>query len=390
MARTNYTYTPIYNKAITKPAKYPPQESYGRTYALEPRYDMEFEEERKGTSDTPVLALLFFVLPIVGVLAIIMKPMRWVLASVSLLTMFTMWGLRSFLPRGRAITSAILTVLAVAAITTALMKPTIGNGAPLGNANTATPPTTSATTNTLYQGAFEQPTAAPDNSSEGYSESDLVQSALAEEGGQEVSSPVISIVSLAEETLDKYLQQWNEGSAALMVDYTWPEWRATAVNGAEKALFFVVQTLQPVSWTFTTPRINDTDTSTTITTVVQMLNGTKETRQQYSVIMHKQDDKWYVDPNSFKNGIVLNEPTATPDPSATATPAPETKSTATSSTVLWYNSKGGLYYHAVKNCTSIAERYWSTMSSFKYGNINGTTYVKLKPCPICSAPARPK
>ena len=111
MARVNYTYTAIYNKSPIKTERYPAASSYGRTYALEPQLDEWEAPQTSRGNDTPMLALLFFVIPILGLLAIMFKPMRWVFAGASVLSFMLMWAVHAFLPRARALVSMLLVAL---------------------------------------------------------------------------------------------------------------------------------------------------------------------------------------------------------------------------------------------------------------------------------------
>ena len=370
MSRVNYTYTAIYNRSSVKPARYPPAESYGRTYALEPHYQQEEDSRSEGRSDTPVLALLFFILPILGLFAILFKPMRYVFFGASLLAMVFMWGVRSFQPRARLVTSMVLLGLAAFSLSTAIITAKIpGAGGNNQSDYSPTPPANLGAVGGLGAG---------DDSS-------------ADVTAANANTPLPRMVKTdAEVVLEAYLDLWKQGASNnQMVQYTWPEWRLSVAEPAAQ-LFFKHQSLKLLDYTITPPIINDVDKSCTITVVTtqQLANGT-EAKKEYYVLMHKSDDgTWYVDPNSLSAGVPVTDPTPTPDPNATPTPKP-TSTAVKSSTVLYWNTQGGTKYHAVKECKAIAERYWKQMSSFTYNKLGDKTYSKLQPCSICNAPARP-
>ena len=50
---------------------------------------------------------------------------------------------------------------------------------------------------------------------------------------------------------------------------------------------------------------------------------------------------------------------------------------------LYYNPKGGKYYHASANCTSVKDRYLP-LTGFPYGELDEGAYAALTPCPYCN------
>ena len=51
-------------------------------------------------------------------------------------------------------------------------------------------------------------------------------------------------------------------------------------------------------------------------------------------------------------------------------------------TPLYYNPKGGTYYHAVANCSSIKKKFLP-LTAFSFGELDDGKYSKLKMCPYC-------
>ncbi len=58
--------------------------------------------------------------------------------------------------------------------------------------------------------------------------------------------------------------------------------------------------------------------------------------------------------------------------------------------MLWYNKDGGKYYHAEKECPEINEKYYESMASFKYSQLNEAPFKELLPHAACNAPKRPE
>gem|GEM_PF-1427254 len=75
------------------------------------------------------------------------------------------------------------------------------------------------------------------------------------------------------------------------------------------------------------------------------------------------------------------EPAVPPTPEPTQGPGKKTK--------LYYNTKGGRYYHMDANCPSTDKKYLPLKGTFTYGNIGKSPYDKLQPCGRCNAPNRP-
>lgn len=61
-------------------------------------------------------------------------------------------------------------------------------------------------------------------------------------------------------------------------------------------------------------------------------------------------------------------------------PAPDTQ--------LFYNTKGGKYYHAVEDCSGVRKTYLP-LTGFSYAQMGETPFSKLEPCPHC-VPVRSK
>lgn len=56
-------------------------------------------------------------------------------------------------------------------------------------------------------------------------------------------------------------------------------------------------------------------------------------------------------------------------------------------TPMYYNPNGGSYYHSDQYCSSVKKKYLP-LQEFCYGELEDSSYAKLKPCPHCKPPKR--
>ena len=56
-------------------------------------------------------------------------------------------------------------------------------------------------------------------------------------------------------------------------------------------------------------------------------------------------------------------------------------------TPLYYNQKGGTFYHAVPDCSSVRKKFLP-LAAFTYGELDSDGFAKLKPCPYCQPTPR--
>ena len=112
---------------------------------------------------------------------------------------------------------------------------------------------------------------------------------------------------------------------------------------------------------------------------------------RFVILMDKEGDDWFVDPNSLStNDVDTTEATEVPDnleaiftlaPRTTVTPVPP------DSTLLYYNASGGKYYHADPECSAVNAKYLP-MASFTFGELDNAPYSSLLPCLKCNAPTK--
>ncbi|MCL1964156.1 MAG: hypothetical protein FWF69_03745, partial [Firmicutes bacterium] len=117
-SRNHYTYTPGYQGGVRQApsrAMDAYQDPYPRQNAYPRGVRRTSAQAARPTGDTLILALLFIVAPLCGILGIFVKTFLWIFIAVTFLVLAAMWALRCFEPRGRAFLSGILAVLAVVA-----------------------------------------------------------------------------------------------------------------------------------------------------------------------------------------------------------------------------------------------------------------------------------
>lgn len=185
--------------------------------------------------------------------------------------------------------------------------------------------------------------------------------------------------------LQTFFYYWSANRTDDMITLCSPSWQSK-VEDPKRALFGLLANRTPKDYMVESVSGTEYDTTrtVTVTSLMDRNNGKDPVRYRLSVIMSKENDVWYVDPQSLQT----YENADTPDPSITATPAPTEETKAEPNTVLYYNPSGGEYYHLDPNCKKINERYLPLQGKFTYAEINKEPYSKLKPCAICGAPLR--
>ena len=123
----------------------------------------------------------------------------------------------------------------------------------------------------------------------------------------------------------------------------------------------------------------------TISTEIDRRNNKPKVKYRMTVLMVKENGEWFVDPKSLQT----NDIEETPDPNITPTPAPTPTPAVFDNTVLYYNPKGGKYYHSVPDCKNVGAKYLPLAGTFYYSQLNDADFKDLQPCNVCGAPLRP-
>ena len=187
---------------------------------------------------------------------------------------------------------------------------------------------------------------------------------------------------------------WQNNNPQEMVSLVQPSW-ASAQENPSTALFVLLANRTPEDYTIEEISGTDQDNSRTVTmtATINKNNGKDPSLYRFMVIMTKEGDEWYVDPNSLAtndelqsseenvvNNLSVADATATPR--TTVTPAPA------GDTTLYYNLSGGSFYHLDPYCSSVAEEYQPLTGTFPYSELS--QYIgQYSPCLVCNAPTSP-
>lgn len=448
-SRNQYTYTPGYvggNRSA--PARSAPVRSASpgrqgqRPGAGAPRKPAAPAKQRP-MGDTVVLTLLFVVAPLCGLIGFFVDTFKWVFVGVALLVLAAMWALKCFEQRGRAFMSGVLMVLAAVALIAVIdltpkqnYFPTYGSADPaltqsgslintggldagegldlqlaggdddgqtaddggddMDGAVPQASPTAPVGNNPALAGLISTAaTATPPiqrSSDEGADEKNqaIDSSGTATEIPGGTIAMQTSIPSTEAETvMEKYMQMWQAHNYEDMVQYTLPSWQ-NEQTVPQRQLYWNHSGFTVNSWTITTAAASGQADAITMNVYANLTkrNGqAKEVTMKYEGIVINVNGNWYVDPQSMRSGL---EATPTPFPVEGAEPSippgPTPEPTISPSTQLWYNTDGGIYYHAKEQCSSIDPSYYSKMKSFTFSQLGESAYSKLQPCTRCGAP----
>lgn len=309
-----------------------------------------------------ILAVVLLALFAVG-LAMKIPILLWIYVALAVAGIALLW-VRPGVESNRKISFTIIfAALAVVAVVSAMPRPNSGgqDGAPSAPASQTTSPANAVVdprTGQAITTVEELPTDSPAPAKEDNS---------------------------ATERLELFFNYWAGNKEDDMLTLCSPAWRSNQDNPSS-ALFGLKANRTPLDYYVEKISGTSDDTSRTVTVVSTMdrNNGKDPVKYRLSVLMVKEGDEWYVDPQSLKT----YESAETPDPeSVTATPTKEPEYSP--STVLYYNPDGGSQYHLDQNCKSTHARYLPFKGHFTYAEINNDAYKNLQPCNVCGAPLRP-
>lgn len=389
--------------------------------------------------DMFVLLLMLIVGPLCGVLGVFLRPMLWVFLIVEGAAIALMWAFKCYLMRGRVLLTCVLLVLMTLAL---LAGVDVGKaprnyqsyGGQLAASNGAQPAAQS--TDTPWGGVSgvglggltsdanataepvqdeqEDPQLAALNlegaqapaAADTYG--DAAGAGVAPVQAEATESPMTGVLAAAESVMKSYMQCWQQENWESMVQYVTPTWRSAQTN-PQLQLYWNhggIWTLNNWTMTAQNAQLNaDSITFSILADLSKSTTGTKITKRYEGIVIKDENGTWYVDPDSMRTGVEVKE-TASDVGAANAAAVAEdsaladqvvvsnSDTTAQTSSVnpnmtLWYNSKGGTFYHLKQKCESIGKEYYDSMKSFTYGELNDSAYAKLKPCKTCDAPARP-
>ena len=390
--------------------------------------------------DMFVLLLMLIVGPLCGVLGVFLRPMLWVFLIVEGAAIALMWAFKCYLMRGRVLLTCVLLVLMTLAL---LAGVDVGKapqnyqsyGGQLAASNGAQPAVQSTDTPwggvsgvglgglTSEANATTEPVQDEQQDSqlaalnlEGAQAPVTADNTYGDAAGADVApvqveateSPMTGVLAAAESVMKSYMQCWQQENWESMVQYVTPTWRSAQTN-PQLQLYWNhggIWTLNNWTMTAQNAQLNaDSITFSILADLSKSTTGTKITKRYEGIVIKDENGTWYVDPDSMRTGMEVKE-TASDVGAANAAAVAEDSALASQVTVsnsdttaqtssvnpnmtLWYNSKGGTFYHLKQKCESIGKEYYDSMKSFTYGELNDSAYAKLKPCKTCDAPARP-
>lgn len=210
-------------------------------------------------------------------------------------------------------------------------------------------------------------------------------------------APTASGPSQAELRLQLFMSLWQVNNPTEMVELVQPSWRAKQEN-ATQALFTLLKNRTPQEYVVEEIDGAETDNSRTITmrATIDKNNGKAPSVYRFMVMMVKEGEEWYINPNSLatNDGVdetdenVVNNKNAvgnvTEPPRTTVTPPPP------ADTVLYYNN-GAHFYHMDPNCPSVKSEYLPFDNQFSYSDLQSVkNELELTPCLKCNAPLDPQ
>ncbi len=357
--RNKYTSAPMYGLKNKRPEAEPQGAGFTVPQA----------QKRPQSRHTWLVILLTTVLPVLFLVAFFvqMVELRWAFVALTAVCMLCMWVLHAFVESARSkLTVLYVGMAAVIGICIVLQTPPQDNQKNSNNSN------------------------AVDASR--FSGSSAIDALLASGGTNASDAPAntgnVVAKSDAQKQLELFFSYWSENQIASMLKLCTQSW-VTNQTDPERELALLLGNCIPLTYEIIAADGSDANANRTLTVVatVDKRNGQTPSLLEYSIILTRSNDVWYVDPYSLGGTPFV----ATPDPNAvtvaivTATPT----APPADSTVLYYNAKGGAKYHAVAECADINPKFFP-LAQFTYGELNNTTYKNLEPCGTCGAPKRPR
>ena len=313
--------------------------------------------------DVIAKAILFGVLPVLFVLALVLgaTALKWVFLGGAVAGIILMWMKDVVTPNMRLTTTLVLGVMAVVALVGALS----GNPAE-GKGNQGNPNAGQNMVQQQNQGNMPlydqttptaQPTATP-------APEDAAEDAV--------------------EQLMSFFYFWSVGNDEAMLSLTAPSWRNSVENPASALFVLLLNRTPQDDYEVTSITPGDAMRTATVKVTINKNDGRASMdRYAFKVIMKKEDNVWYVDPQSLASN---EKETATQTvASANTTPTQPPLYTGTPTTILYYNAKGGELYHLDPDCQSVGKKY-KPMSQFMFTELGQSPYNALRPCNVCGAP----
>jgi len=381
------TYQPPVRQQATAPVQplpYYPQQPY----AQQP-IPQEYSVRQKTGGDQWLQIMLLAVLPILFILTLLVSApiLKFIFIGAGVLSLIGMWMQGSFVSSARATLTLVYGALMLVCIVSLLTGNTprdTRTSAQGGNGG-------NVTTQSGGNGGTSGNGMAPAGANANVETTPSPTSTPEPDSGES---------SAAWQRLQQFFQYWKNASVPDMLTLVSPAWKSAQTKSPETELFLLLANRQPLDQQFEKISNTEADSTRTITmtSVIDKRNGRPHVKIRFQIIMVKSSNEWYVDPASLQSNDIVADETASADTaagdagdgSAVVTPTPSPKPTAApgAKTKLYYNKKGGKYYHSDANCASVNAEYLP-LTNFYYKDLNSTTFKNLLPCEKCNAPQRP-
>ncbi len=188
--------------------------------------------------------------------------------------------------------------------------------------------------------------------------------------------------------LYSFFNYWNLNRQDEMLLLCSPSWTDKQEN-PRTSLFILLGNRRPLDCTAESATGTSADSSrkVTVTSKIDRNDGREQELYRMTVLMVKENNEWYIDPQSLKSYEQAEQ--VTKDPNLTEAPTFTPEPPVYPTTVLYYNPNGGEYYHSDPECRNVGSKNRPLQGQFTYAEINDEPYAKLKPCNVCGAPLRP-
>ncbi len=359
--RGQYNSSPLYNLKNTRRAE-------------EKKRAAQQETAPGGNKRYGLLSIMLsLVLPVLFLVSLLVpnNTLRWVFLAAAGLSVLAMWVLRAFVNSARATLTVIYLALA-AVIGLALII------------NQQIPPRSAAVSKADQAAAmFSQSDASSINAM-------INELSTATPNPQEAEEQKAS--SEAQSRMEGFFQAWGQNSVSEMLPFCLPSW-VSQQSSPNQTLFQLLSRSRPTNLLVEGVSGSDGNATRIVTAKVYFdENGVTEVKRMH-VMMHKINDVWYVNPDSL-DGVTVDEAAeAAQNQSAmvasTIAPTAVPSENEEEEVIVYYNTKGGKYYHLDDRCSRVATEYWPLTGKIPLSMLNVKPYDQLIPCDWCGAPARP-
>ncbi len=329
--------------------------------------------EKAGFAMEPDILVLFagaLAISVLFILSLVFptNPMKWAFLSLALVGLAYIW-VRPVLEAGAKMTATVL--IGVACLITVLSMILT----PVSDRQQTQQTPVQADSTAAEEAAPQEDPVSEEN----------VVVSLEEVASLQQTGPTATPDNSATlENLSSFFFFWSVNKIDQMVNYCSPSWVKNQED-PKVTLFGILANRIMREYTIGTPSGTENDITRTVpvTARVDKNTGDSESIFIFNVIIIRENEGWYVDPQSLKSHEEVEATTFSVIITQPPTPQP-----AEASMTLYYNPDGGSYYHADPNCLSVAEKFRPLTGHFTFAQINEPAYADLKTCQRCAAPMR--